>query len=51
MKNCEEIKNDISWFRVDFNTDSEQLFNFIMRYLPAQTTLELYRLIKKELGE
>lgn len=51
MKNNEEIKNDITWARVDFNTDPEYLFEFIMENLPAKSLLMLYNLIKKELGE
>ena len=44
------MNEELTWFRVDRNTDAEQLFNFLMRYVPMGQVLELYKRLKQEIG-
>jgi hypothetical protein len=42
-------KENEVWFRVDFNTDAENVHNFLINYLPFKTVLELYKLIQRDI--
>lgn len=42
----EKENNEITWFRVDRNTEARQLYNFIKNYLPFDEVVELYRLLE-----
>lgn len=43
------MNDNLTWFRVDQNTDAEQLFNFLMNYVPMGQVLKLYKRIKQEI--
>lgn len=37
------------WFKVNQKTDSKQLHNFLLNYVPMGEVLNLYRLLKKDM--
>lgn len=43
------MNEELTWFRVDQNTDAEQLFNFLMIHVPMGQVLDLYKRIKHEI--
>lgn len=44
-----EENKSLTWFRLDQRTDSEQLHNFLITYLPFKEVINLYRLLEKDL--
>lgn len=43
------MNDELTYFRVNRNTDAKQLFNFLMRYVPMGQVLELYKRLKQEI--
>ena len=41
-----EKETELTWFRVDRNTEAIHLYNFINNYLTFNEVVELYRLLK-----
>lgn len=46
----EKKETNISWFRVDRNTDINYLYEFIINYLSFSKVMELYKLLRKDVG-
>ncbi len=44
-----QLEENITWFKVSQNTDSEQLHKFLLSYVPMGEVLNLYRLLKKDM--
>ena len=38
--------DNVTWFRLDQNTSSQELYEFLCRYIPMGEVLNLYRLLK-----
>ncbi len=46
----EKEETNITYFKVDRNTDINYLYEFIINYLSFSKVIELYKLLRKDVG-